>query len=354
MWPRISILAMALCVGISTMGDFAVAPGSGVPIEVLFAQASLVCNCYVDSIQEEITPIEIRGRTSQRHHVTAHVVVRDLYKQDGPQGMSFSVQYVMDEQQGIRVAGSRLGLAKGESALLFVVKNATNTYEFADPFIGVVQFVSLPNQEGSPSLLKLQNVLASLAREDGSKDQLNALQVLLGFQHITQTTISVVTPLSESPDPNIALTAIGILLRTKSATSVQRLQRYLAAHTSETEPLALYVIGPELSEIRSEEALAVLELLSQSKFRPVKSGAMDAIRGIKSPKSIPFLMAKLSDPDKDVQYVALISAAEILGKYEDNFAPSMYLFDQKPQYYLGLWKQWWTEEGSRFYPQDAP
>jgi hypothetical protein len=79
---------------------------------------------------------------------------------------------------------------------------------------------------------------------------------------------------------------------------------------------------------------------------------MDAIRGTKSTTSIPFLMAKLNDPDRDVQYVALISAAEILNKDEGDFAPSMYLFDQKPQYYLGLWKQWWLEEGSKLYPQN--
>ncbi len=135
--------------------------------------------------------------------------------------------------------------------------------------------------------------------------------------------------------------------------SVQKLRQYLEYYTADAEPSALFVIGPELREISSPNAVRALEALSRSKFRPVQSGAMDGIRRIRDPKSVPFLMAKLGDPDSDVQYVALITAAEILGKYEGDFAPSMYLFDKKPQYYLGLWKQWWVEEGSKLYSPDS-
>jgi hypothetical protein len=288
----------------------------------------------VDWIQDDISFIEVRARASKRHQVTAHVVIHDFYKTVDSRVANLIVRYVFDEQSGMIVAGSRLGLEKGETALLFLVRNEGNTYEFADPFVGAVQFSSLPNSEGNPGPLKLQSVLATSA-QNGSKDRLTALQVLLGFERITENTLSVVTPLAQSSDPNIALTAIGIMLRTKSVGSVQKLQSYLAEHALGTEPFALFVIGPELSEIRNDEALSALEVLSESKYRSVKSGAMDAIRGIKSFKSIPFLMAKLNDPDRNNQYVALISAAEILGKYEDDFAPSTYLFDQKPEYYLG-------------------
>jgi HEAT repeat protein len=197
--------------------------------------------------------------------------------------------------------------------------------------------------------MKLQHVLTSVAQSTVSLDQLRALRLLLGFDHIADETLSVVRPLSQSGDPDIALTALGVLLRTKSVDSVQKLRQYLESYTADAEPSALFVIGPELREISNPNALLALEALSRSKFRSVQSGAMDGIRRIRDPKSVPFLMAKLGDPDSDVQYVALITAAEILGKYEGDFAPSMYLFDKNPQYYIGLWKQWWVEEGSKLY-----
>jgi hypothetical protein len=262
---------------------------------------------------------------------------------------NFTVQYVVDEQQGQRVAGSRLLLAKGETALLFLSKRGTDTYEFADDFIGATQFSSLPIEEADLGPLKLQHVLSVVAMSSASPDQLQALRLLLGFNLITDETLSIVTPLTQSRSPDIALTALGVLLRTKSIDSVQKLQRYLESYTSEGQPSALFVVGPELREVTNPEALPALEALSASKFRSVRSGAMDAIRKIRSPKSVPFLVAKLDDPDSNVQYVALIALAEILGKYEDDFAPSMYLFDKRPGYYKGLWKKWWQEEGKYQY-----
>lgn len=343
----VSIAALVLCAGVSA-ADFALAPGT-VPIETLFENAVLVCNCYVTGVEDQTTQIKIRGKLSLRHQVTASVKVQDFYKADDSSPSSLLVQYVVDEQQGVRVGGSRLVLSKGETALLFLTKNGDIAFQFADPFVGAVQFSTLPSMPGGPGLPKLQAALNTLGRQ-GTSDQLTALQVLLGFQHITDETRATAATLSESPDPNLALTAIGILLRTKSIDSLQQPERYLTSHIIHSEPFALYVIGPEVGDFRNPKALSTLEILGQSKYRSIKSGAMDAIRRIKSTKSIPYLMSKLSDPDRDAQYVALIAAAEILGKYEGDFAPSMYLFDQKPEYYLGLWKQWWLEEGSKVYP----
>jgi hypothetical protein len=349
---RTAILVLLFRVCLAAGGDLGVEPGS-VPVETVFGGASLVCNCFVESLEDHTYPIEVRGRASTRHEVTARVATRDVYKSDDFRITNFTVQYVVDEQEGQRVGGSRLGLLKGETVLLFLTKTGTDTYEFANPFIGATQFSSLPIQEGDLGLLRLQRVLMMVVQRSEPLDQLRALRVLLGFDHITDDTLSAVTPLTQSDNPDIALTALGVLLRTKSVDSVERLERYLESHTSRAEPSALFVIGPELGQISSAKALPALEALSGSKILSIRHGAMDAIRKIRSPKSVRFLMAKLDDPDSTVQYVALITTAEILGKYEGDFAPSMYLFDKKPQYYLGLWKQWWAEEGSKLYPPDS-
>ncbi len=223
------------------------------------------------------------------------------------------------------MGGSRIGLMKGEMVLLFLTRNGVDSYEFADPFVGATQFSSIPIGREELGPLKLQHILVVVAQRSETIDQLSALRILLGFDHITDDTLLAVEPLTQSSNVDIALTALGIQLRTKSIDSVERLRRYLETYRSDAEPLALFVLGPELGEINDPRALPALESLAASKFRSIRYGAMDGIRKIKDPKSVSFLIDKLDDSDTTVQYVALITLAEILGKYEDDFAPSMYL-----------------------------
>jgi hypothetical protein len=347
-WPLVFLISIIFYGGLAAAGDFGVAPGS-VPVETVFAQADLVCNCFIQSVVDHTSPAEVRGRASIRHQVTARVLIRDVYKSNDARMSNFIVEYTIYEQHDQRVAGSSLGLEKGETALLFLTKTGTDAFEFADPFMAATEFSSLPIREGDLGAMKLQHVLAGVSQNSVALDQLRALRILLGFSHISEDTLNSVAPLMQSTNPDVALTAIGILLRTKSVDSVEKLERYLASYSSDAEPSALFVIGPELGEVSDAKALPALDVLSKSKIRAVRYGAMDGIRRIRSPKSVPSLISKLDDPDANVQYVALISLVEISSKYDGDFAPSMYLFDKKPQYYIGLWKQWWIAEGSKIY-----
>ena len=185
------------------------------------------------------------------------------------------------------------------------------------------------------------------------EDVIRALQLLQGLDSFEQATLSAVAALCDSEVPEVAIPALGVLLKTKTPESVEQLKRYLDKYKGNVQPLALISVGSELGRIDSVKALPLVEGLATSRFVAVRYGAMDAIRRIKSPKSVPFLVARLDDTDATIQYVALITLAEVLGKYDDNFAPSMYLFDKKPLYYVGLWKRWWAEEGSKIYSPPA-
>jgi hypothetical protein len=339
---------LLLCAHVALAGDIAIAPGS-TPIERVFTQANLVCNCVVKSLDDRISPMEIRGRPAVHHQVTAHVAIEDIFKSNDQKATEINVVYTIDEQKGQRVSGSRLALSKGETALLFLTKAGLDTYEFSDPFIGASQFSSLPTQPGDMGLTKLQQVLAAVVQTAGQTDQLKALQMLQGFDHIADGTLSIVKPLCQSSDANTALTAIGVLLKTKSPESVLRLQLYLDSYTTDAQPVALFVIGPELGEITNAKALPALEALSASRFLSITFGAMDGIRHIRDAASVPTLIRRLDDTNSTVQYGAVITLAEICGKFEGDYAPSMYLFDKKPEYYVGLWKKWWSEEGNKLY-----
>jgi hypothetical protein len=341
---------LLFCFCLPTRSDVYVAPGS-TPIEPLFRTSNLVCTCLVESVHDEPSSAQpdIKGRPVTHHEVTAKVEIRDLFKADQPSIGKIVVHYAFDEQLRIRIAGSHLFLEPGQTVLLFLTNNSVGSYDFADPFVGATHFSSVPMQPKGSGLEKLQQAMTMVAQNFDGADRLSALRVLLGFDHITQETVLAVMPLTQSADPDVALTAIAIQLRTKSLNSLERLQQYLKTYTSSTEPLALFVIGPELREINASDALGVLESLSASRFRPVRSGAMDGVRKIRDPKSVSFLIGRLDDADSDVRYTALIALAEITGKSEDDFAPSMYLFEERPQYYVALWKRWWAEEGRSQY-----
>lgn len=166
---------------------------------------------------------------------------------------------------------------------------------------------------------KLQNVLAAVAAKGDRADQLRALQLLQGFDHIADATVSVVTPMSQFRD-DIALTAFGVLLKTKSADSVNRLERYLESYTANSYPRALFAIGSDLSKITDANALPALHGLRGSRFYSVQFGAMSAMRRIKQTDCVPILIQRLDDHNSDIRYVAVITLAEINGKYEGDSA----------------------------------
>ncbi len=72
---------------------------------------------------------------------------------------------------------------------------------------------------------------------------------------------------------------------------------------------------------------------------------MNALRAMRDRRSIPALIKRLDDSDSNVQYLALITLSETVGKQDGDFAPTLYLFDKKPQFYLDLWKDWIQKEG---------
>jgi hypothetical protein len=333
------------------LADIVPAPGT-TPVKPLFDKSDIVCKCFVKSLevlQEE--PLGAGPKALIRRRVRAAVEIQDSYKaRDQGNEIAF-VDFVENAPQisGMAISSGGPALWQGETALLFLINSQRNSYEFTDLSLGAISFHSFPQVNGEPGLEKLQHALAATVRSANRDDRIRALQLLQGFDSINHETLAAIDASTQSEDPETAVPALGVLLKTKTTDSIEQLKRYLDNYKSNVDLLAFSSIGSELSRIDNVKALGPLEALSSSHFIAIRHGAMDAIRRIKSPKSIPLLVARLDDSDSAVQYVALITLAEVLSKYDGDYAPSMYLFDKKPQYYVGLWKQWWTEEGSTLY-----
>jgi hypothetical protein len=198
-------------------------------------------------------------------------------------------------------------------------------------------------QSGALGLRKLEIALIGVVLQTDRDDRLRALQLLHGYDSLQQSSVTSLAVLSGSGEAEIALWAIAVLLRTKSTGALERLASFLKSYHGDDGVIWKANIDSDLSQMRDIQSLRILEELTNSRFTPVRLGAVEALRGIKSPKSARALFRRLDDPDRTIQYLAVISLAEILGKYEGDYAPTMPAFEKDPRKYITLWKQWWAE-----------
>lgn len=194
--------------------------------------------------------------------------------------------------------------------------------------------------------MKLQHVLVGVARDSDTVDRIKALRLLQGFESFDQTLYRALLRFGTRAI-EIAFTALGVLLKTRTPDSVERLKHYLDDYQGAAEPVALVSIGSELGQISDAKALTTIEALSSSRYVSIRFGAMDAMRLMRNPKSAATLVERLDDPNGTVQYLAVITLAEIFGKHDGDYAPTMNLFDEKPREYIQLWKLWWAQNGNK-------
>jgi HEAT repeat protein len=127
------------------------------------------------------------------------------------------------------------------------------------------------------------------------------------------------------------------------------LKRHLDAYDG-NQPSAIVNIMTSLDQVRDQRALPDLEALSGSRLNLIRSGAMGAIRRMAGPGTAPFLIQRLDYPDREVQYEAVITLAEIFKKGGE-YGPDVPTFEKNPESYVAVWKRWWSEEGARLVQQ---
>ena len=319
-------------------------PGSQ-SLEPAFDAADLVCYGFVRSVvPETMTTTNQAGTRTQR--MRADIEVRGIYKS------------ALNENSVIAgftqtFPGSRGGggptLSTGQSAILFLKAVRPDTYEFADRSLGAILFSSLAAQSEGKGLEKLQYALVAVLDGDNHDDRLRSFRMLHGFDHLSPSVISRITHFADSKDPLTALWAMSLLVKADVPDSVGRLSAYLDSYHEDIQDWVILNIHTDLAQIRDPKARTALESLTASKFSPIRDGAMRGLRRLRDPRSVPSLVRRLDDSDEDIQYLAVITLAETLGKYGE-LAPNMALFDKNPHKYKDLWKQWWAEEGSKLYP----
>jgi hypothetical protein len=320
------------------------------PVKPIYDKSDLVCICTAQSTTTEVQSglKDSMGTPTARITTKTTFTIAAVFKGSMSLGQDFALRRVHDSPLPLPPEAR---FEKGQPFLLFLVSAGPGVYETADPFLGMSPFSIIPAGPTAGGFSGLEMTLAQVAAQPDRQDKLRAIQLLQGFDAISQQTQALMRRIADSDDFEMALTAWAVLLKTKTPDLVAGLSAYLGSHPEAGEPtFALIGVEEGLSAIRDGHALETLEQLAGSKYFQIRTGALYALRGMKDPRSVATLVQRLDDDRPELKYLALITLAETLKKYEGDYAPSMYLFDKKPQYYIGLWKQWWAEEGSKLYP----
>jgi hypothetical protein len=269
----------------------------------------------------------------RRRTFRAEASVRESFK--GESDSSLKINLVVEDGWGPM-------LQAGEIVLLFLKRSSGETYAVSDEWIGVTRFTTLMYAEGE-GLAKLESALRQELFSGEETDQLAALNLLHGFEHLAPLTWDTVsTFVSTGSTENIRVQALAIMIKfTRPQQGLAALIRYLEEHAREERPIAWSNVGSDVSVIRDRSALKLLEALTATQDQEIRLTAMQAVRNMHDPSSAAALIKRLDDRGES-RYQAVITLYEIFGG-PDQHGPSMPLFEKQPDRYVAFWKRWWSE-----------
>jgi hypothetical protein len=337
--PRLSYSMSVLVVCRLAFADIVPIPGTQL-VPPVFEQSDIVCNCVTESIETlgENTSWK-GGKPLVRRHEVARIHALDLYKSNRTSDATLTVEF--DEDTPVTGASMPVVL-RAQVALLFLRESRPGVYVFSDPFLGVTPFSQIPLGKGPTGISKLESALSSALESRIATDQINALRLLEGMQEFDQLTIERLNLLSASPDSNVALSALAVLLKADPTSGVVRLDRYLRSNNGDPQSVAILSIGSELGEVTDQRAAPALGSLTSSTILSIRFGAVNALRKLADPGGAPSLIKELDDPDRNIRFSALKALSEIF-KMKGDYSPITRDFESKPDYYTNLWKQWWAQ-----------
>jgi HEAT repeat protein len=103
-------------------------------------------------------------------------------------------------------------------------------------------------------------------------------------------------------------------------------------------------IGAVLAEVQTSSAFDDIVRLVSSPNVGLRLSAVRAIRNMRTERSIPFLIARLSDQEWLIRYTAMAALAEATNKTE-GWVPPLLDFRQQEAPFIAKWQSWWAAEG---------
>ena len=196
------------------------------------------------------------------------------------------------------------------------------------------------------------DVLLNLSQSTDTDSRIRDLRILHGFDELSSETTRSVRLLTKDGEPRVALGAFSILVGGGQPDDLAELCRYAAGGGDAMASAAQWHNFTALEKLRNPAARLALECIANTGITQLQLPAMDAIREIASPASVPGLIRHLDGPSPVMQYLAVITLSEIVHR-PDEPGPLMPEFMKEPARFRDSWKRWWIDQGHTLFPETA-
>jgi len=242
-------------------------------------------------------------------------------------------------------------LKVGDAGLVFVKRIDDKTLEFTDPFWGWLYDASLTRlspQRGTGTRQLEADVLLNVREARTPNARVGNLRVLHGFDQLSPETIEAVREYTRDGDARVAVGAFSILAKAGRPDDMANLCEYVVGGGDAVAAAVQEHSFTAIAKLTDPSTRVALECLARTSVIPLKRSAMDAIRGMGDPSSVPELVRHLDDPEPVMQHLALMALSEIVRRPGET-VPLLPTFLQDPARYVAPWKRWWSESGREQY-----
>lgn len=334
---RIALLFLVIL----TAAQSAISPG-GMSITQQFAAADVVAvgRCSGFRLRDPKQPVERDGHLVPVDYVAEYSLF-SVYK--GPANMKVAVFFPERNPEW----GPPACL---DADVLLFLNQSGDGFTLADASFGVRYFPGEPAHTGhlTAGLSQLETDIAAFLSTGDPAKAATAVNLLGDFDQLSDATISVLERAATKLDPNASALRLVMLARHNPEKYFDDLMRHAADVATADQPMIAVRFCEAVERAANPEHVEALEAVVKGGAveSPVRVCSMSAIRRMKVPGTVPFLIREIDAPDLDVAYLAVIALADITDKNGD-FGPGMSLFRKNPDKYRAVWREWWHETGSR-------
>jgi hypothetical protein len=184
-------------------------------VKPVFDSSDLVCFGYVEevAITRASATNDSYGNIFFPDTMRADLRVVDLFKGH----LATPGKVVVQDLHKTTVSMQPLSvLQKGKTYILFLKADSSGIYGLSDPYIGAVRLTKIGKPTTGTGLARLESALTSTILSSDRDDRVTALRLLQGYESLNQNTMFAIDALCDSPDPDVAFTALAIVVKTKT------------------------------------------------------------------------------------------------------------------------------------------
>jgi hypothetical protein len=286
----------------------------------------------IDTVTEE--PMSLGGVAVKCSHHRAVLSIERVYK--GSATNEIAVFFDTFDNPTV----PQYHFAQGQRTLLFLKSGNQGNYFLTNAFTSVFYPSNIRADLNSDrsGFEQLQFDLISGLTDSDTRRLLVNLELLQGSRHLTSA--KPVVPLLRSSDPNVVIWSFAILIKNRCFDFNPQLVLFLDRLPA-NGPFSLLELANSLDSLATDtKQLPTLIKLSSSNHLAIKNAAMNLLRRMRSPQSIPAILARLDDSDVYIRFTAIKSLSEITGLEDPHYSPDLSTYLQNPAAYTTAWRQW--------------